>query len=90
VTRSATKNNKNEAEPEEKEKIELNIGEINLDSILDKMEKPTKFMDTEGIKLKNIKNFELKLKGEKSKSEKCRLVYLWCKKMMQHWEEELE
>lgn len=44
---------------------------------------------SEALKLRLIKKFENESK-KKTVAEKSRLVHLWCKKMMQHWEEDLE
>ena len=41
------------------------------------------------MKLRLIKKFEHESK-KKPVAEKSRLVQLWCKKMMEHWEEDLE
>ena len=42
------------------------------------------------IKLRNVKRFETNLNKGSSVAQKCRLIYLWCKKMIKHWDEQLE
>lgn len=47
-------------------------------------------MNIESKKERLIKKFETDSKTSKSKGEKCKLVYLWCSKMLQHWSDNLE